>query len=731
MMDEEFEDQDFSDGAVGEGEPELDWTEEHQPVITSRLSVKRVVEMVAKFDEYKRWLVTEIGFGGILKIPMLVKLDLRMSAWVMRKVNARCRVIVIDNDNMIGFTTEDFHKVFGIPCGNRDVGGRDAQISQSAINFIKQSIGMDSTVAHNLKAAESFLSRDISEDSSKIEKDCFQIAFVIFVMGYLIAPCTKHDTMTIDFWGALANPELIPQFNWCEYAMQKLMSAVVKLQNDYRSKAATVHMFACHLFLQVRPAKLVMYTRPDMMHQGCIDSHASSGSVKQSVPRMPNRVDQWTPDLGVHATTAPADSLGDVRSAYHSLGPRDFANHLRRTCYGDPVLEELSLMLKQQNAKCTLSMSLLRSRMQSDMLSFADRIVLLVRDRCRCCQARGLSKCVTLDGSSKCSDDAQAMHSRVIPMVARRLEMSDDEDMKLGSSQQPNDAPVYDNPVAEERQMEEKNVVLDRIILYARVITDTVNCLYDIGEGEPNVVYFGTMVATLPKRKYATSASFARNPWVSGCLAQPPPIPLVDKFYNWVSGNNDFDLDSMWIEHKTPRMLRVNVVCVQQQLIGGHPLDHEVAVLAIRRFNQLDVGAHAVNQYMLWREVLEPDFSTHALAGEKVVHIKAIQLQFSQSLHDVTACQTFFVPAILDHGWAAYMWDMIRKEIHILDPLCAQIVGAEQRHTTHHEVVSQIHSVLFSCLNEFFAKWHCTPDRWNRKFPNITREVFTSLCGFG
>lgn len=61
-------------------------------------------------------------------------------------------------------------------------------------------------------------------------------------------------------------------------------------------------------------------------------------------------------------------------------------------------------MLKQQNAKCMLSMSLLRSRMQSDMLSFADRIVLLVRDRCRCCQARGLSKCVTLDGSSKCSD---------------------------------------------------------------------------------------------------------------------------------------------------------------------------------------------------------------------------------------------------------------------------------------------------------------------------------------
>lgn len=244
-MDEEFEEHDFSDGAVGEGEPALDPTEEHQPVITSRLSVKRVVEMVAKFDEYKRWLVTEIGFGAILKLPMLVKLDLRMSAWVMRKVNARCRAIAIDNDNTIGFTTEDFHKVFGIPCGNRDVGGRDAQISQSAINFIKQSIGMDSTIAHNLKVAEGFISRDISEDSSKIENDCFQIAFVIFFMGYLIAPCTKHDTMTIDFWGALANPELIPQFNWCEYAMQKLMSAVVKLQNDYQSKESGNGSYVC------------------------------------------------------------------------------------------------------------------------------------------------------------------------------------------------------------------------------------------------------------------------------------------------------------------------------------------------------------------------------------------------------------------------------------------------------------------------------------------------------
>ncbi|XP_073360820.1 uncharacterized protein [Aegilops tauschii subsp. strangulata] len=558
-----------------------------------------------------------------------------------------------------------------------------------------------------------------------MEKDCFQIAFVIFVMGYLIAPCTKYDSMTIDFWGALANPELIAQFNWCEYGIQKLLAAVSKVQSDYQSKAATVHLFACHFFFQLRPADQVCYTRPDVRSQGFIDADVTSASGRYPNVEVSVRMKQRTPELVVPATTTRADSLGDARSAYHSLGPRDFANHLRRSCHGDPVLEELSLMLKQQNAKCTLSMSLLRSRMQADMLSFADRIVSLVRDRCRCCEKRGRSKCISLNWSDKSSEDAQGIEQKALWTVARRLEMSDEEDLKMGSPEHLDAAPVYDNPVVDNQVMEERNPTLDIIGLYAQVIVDTVRSLYDTAEEEPNVVYFGNMEATLPKRKYAMSASFARSPWLSGCLPQPPPISLVNKFSTWISRDNDSDLDSLWFEHKFPRMLRVNAVCVKQQFFGAHPLDHEVAVLALRRFNQLDVEAQAVSKYLLWREVLEPDFSTHALAGEKVAHIKAVQLQIAHAHHDITACQTFYTPVILDHGWAAYMWDMIRKEIHILDPLCAQPVGAEKRHATHQEAVSQIHEALFSCLNEFFARWHCTSDRWKRKSPKITREVFT------
>lgn len=53
--------------------------------------------------------------------------------------------------------------------------------------------------AHSLKKVEEFLMRDISETSSSLEHDCFQVAFVIFVMGHLLAPCAKHDYAAVHY----------------------------------------------------------------------------------------------------------------------------------------------------------------------------------------------------------------------------------------------------------------------------------------------------------------------------------------------------------------------------------------------------------------------------------------------------------------------------------------------------------------------------------------------------
>ena len=65
-----------------------------------------------------------------------------------------------------------------------------------------------------LKSAKKVLSRPLSEKfSSTIKKDSFKMALVIFVMGHLLAPTSKHDAALIDYWAAIVNPERISDYN--------------------------------------------------------------------------------------------------------------------------------------------------------------------------------------------------------------------------------------------------------------------------------------------------------------------------------------------------------------------------------------------------------------------------------------------------------------------------------------------------------------------------------------
>ncbi|XP_048552405.1 uncharacterized protein LOC125532371 [Triticum urartu] len=223
--------------------------EQAPPAPTSRISVRKAVEVIQSFDDYNRWLITEIGFGGMLKLPLLHKLNLKFSAWTMSKVCVARRAIVLSETKTLKFFVEDIHKVFGIPCGHLSIKGRDGFIKPEAVTFIKRTLGMDRTGVHSLRAAEEFLLRDISKASSKLEKNCFQISFIIFVMGHVLAPRTKHDYDTIDYWGALANTENISQFNWCEFVLEFLLEAVRRLKNDMMANNLNTNLVGCHLFL--------------------------------------------------------------------------------------------------------------------------------------------------------------------------------------------------------------------------------------------------------------------------------------------------------------------------------------------------------------------------------------------------------------------------------------------------------------------------------------------------
>uniref|UniRef100_A0A8R7TP13 DUF1985 domain-containing protein n=1 Tax=Triticum urartu TaxID=4572 RepID=A0A8R7TP13_TRIUA len=223
---------------------------------TSRIAIQKVTEVIAALSDYKRFLVEEIGFEGVLRIPMIQKINLKFSKFLMTKVDVKEHCIILrDGGTPITFYPEDFHKVFGIPCGQRDIHGKDVDITSEAIEFIRNSIGWTEKSDRSLSSLEVFIGKEINELSSRLEKDSFKMAFVVFVMGSLFAPCTKHDHSTIYYWGAIKDAENISLFNWCKYSFNFLLEAVCKLKLETDANITPNHLSGCHLFFQVNPSK--------------------------------------------------------------------------------------------------------------------------------------------------------------------------------------------------------------------------------------------------------------------------------------------------------------------------------------------------------------------------------------------------------------------------------------------------------------------------------------------
>lgn len=70
-------------------------------------------------------------------------------------------------------------------------------------------------------------------------------------MGHLVTPPSKHDYIIVDYWGVLCRTDYISDYNWCEYAMNFLLDAIKKAQQQIESNSPVIYLYGCHFFLQV------------------------------------------------------------------------------------------------------------------------------------------------------------------------------------------------------------------------------------------------------------------------------------------------------------------------------------------------------------------------------------------------------------------------------------------------------------------------------------------------
>jgi len=78
------------------------------------------------------------------------------------------------------------------------------------------------------------------------------------------------------------------------------------------------------------------------------------------------------------------------------------------------------------------------------------------------------------------------------------------------------------------------------------------------------------------------------------------------------------------------------------------------------------------------------------------------------SIHHVLHCYNglhialqISVPVIVSGWWACYIWDIDRKELHVIDLVLSGCSYAEQN--KHHEdTINLLHQGLFTCMRAFF-----------------------------
>ncbi|KAF7041300.1 hypothetical protein CFC21_051114 [Triticum aestivum] len=136
------------------------------PCFTSRLYVLKAASVIAQFSEFKRQLVSEIGFGGMLELKSWQKINLKYSAYLMDRVD----------------------------------------LDSCSLNLESQ------------------------EQSTETEKHCFKIAFVIFIIGHVLAPTAKHDYISVDFWAALNDVNKIKDWNWGVFVLDNLELGLLNKQ---------------------------------------------------------------------------------------------------------------------------------------------------------------------------------------------------------------------------------------------------------------------------------------------------------------------------------------------------------------------------------------------------------------------------------------------------------------------------------------------------------------------
>ncbi|CAL5051405.1 unnamed protein product [Urochloa decumbens] len=219
--------------------------------VSSRSSFCHLHDVIQGFSDKKRELVRETGFGGLLQFPAIRQVDRRFVVWLMCRVDSVASSLVLRNDVTIKFGNVDVNRVFGIPCAGKKVPENGRARKDVIARVMKDYFGIEDSKNRSIKVLQEVLERDVGGGICDTDCVAFKVAFVIYAMATMLSPTGRFDYASVDYWGALDDPNEIGSYDWAGFVVSKLLAACAKMKSDLRLSSKVPNITGCSLFLQV------------------------------------------------------------------------------------------------------------------------------------------------------------------------------------------------------------------------------------------------------------------------------------------------------------------------------------------------------------------------------------------------------------------------------------------------------------------------------------------------
>lgn len=222
----------------------------HNLKVVSTCRFDKISSIFDTFNSQKVQILSSIGFGGLLKLPLLANTNRELCLWLYQRLDCKNKCLHLGGGVDLHFSNADVNLVLSIPFKGRSVHSDLNQTGATVSAFKRKICSVNSSSSLTMSLLEEILREEYSRGFSDADTDAFKIACVLLSVCYFLAPEMSHEfphNLIRNFV-----PTVMPgDINWAEFLISTLDRASYDAINQVVDGRNTITLFGCSLFLQV------------------------------------------------------------------------------------------------------------------------------------------------------------------------------------------------------------------------------------------------------------------------------------------------------------------------------------------------------------------------------------------------------------------------------------------------------------------------------------------------